>query len=204
MKIVVVGATGTIGKAVADRLTELGHEVVAVSRHTSPSVDIENLNSIDAFYREMGEVDGIITAGGQASFASIADLTEEGIQLSLNSKLMGQINMVRRGLNFLRPGGVAVITGGFLAYTPAPQTAMIAMVNAGLEGFIRAAALEMTEGRRVLVVHPPWVRETAEAIGMDPTPWPPATEVATAYVDAVQGNQNGVALFVDGYVPAGK
>ena len=204
MKIVVVGATGTIGKAVADRLRAQGHEVVAASRHTTPAVDIQNLDSIDAFYREIGEVDGIITAGGQASFAAIDQLTEEGIQLSLSSKLMGQINMVRRGLNYLRPGGVAVVTGGFLAYTPAPQTSMIAMVNAGLEGFIRAVALELTDGRRAMVVHPPWVRETAEAIGMDPTPWPTAATVAAAYTDAVHGTQNGAAVFVEGHVPAGK
>ena len=204
MKIVVVGATGTIGKAVVNLFEQRGHEVMALSRRTSPSVDMQNAEEIEAFYREAGEVDAIVTVAGDAAFAPLEQLTEEGIQLSLTSKLMGQINMVRKGLHNLRPGGVAVLTGGILAYTPAPQTAMIAMVNAGLEGFVRAASLEMTAGRRILIVHPPWVRETAEALGMDATPWPPAAKVAEAYLQAVEGTANGTPVFVEGFSPASR
>ena len=89
---------------------------------------------------------------------------------------MGQVNLVRKGLNNLRPGGVFVITGGILAYSPIPQTSLISMVNIGLEGFARAVALELTEGRRIVVVHPSWVAETAAKIGMDPAPWPDAAK----------------------------
>jgi NAD(P)-dependent dehydrogenase (short-subunit alcohol dehydrogenase family) len=201
MKVVVVGATGTIGAAVAKLFKQQGHEVVALSRRSSPPVDMRSLEEIEAFYREAGEIDAIVTVAGEAAFSPLDQLTEEGIELSLASKLMGQINMVRKGLRNLRPGGVAVLTGGILAYTPAPQTAMITMINAGLEGFVRAAALEMTEERRILIVHPPWVRETAEALGMDAAPWPPATKVAEAYLQAVQGAANGTPVFVEGYSP---
>ena len=43
-------------------------------------------------------------------------LTDEQVHFSLSSKLQGQINVVRKGLPYLRPNGVFVITGGFLAY----------------------------------------------------------------------------------------
>ena len=115
---------------------------------------------------------------------------------------MGQINAVRLGLKKVKPGGVFVITGGMLAYSPWPKTSLITMVNAGLEGFVKAAALDLTEGRRIVIVHPPWVAETAAALGMDASPWPKAAKVAEAYAAAIQGNQNGVAQFVEGYAPA--
>lgn len=202
MKIVVIGATGTIGKAVSRLLKDKGHQVVAASRSAQPSVDIRDGSSIDRFYQSLGEVDAIITTAGDAAFVALDKLTGEQIQLSLNSKLMGQINVVRKGLKNLRPGGVAVITGGMLAYSPSPQTSIITMVNAGLEGFVKAAALELTDNRRIAIVHPPWVAETAAALGMDASPWPNAAQTAEAYLQAVEGAANGVAVFVKGYEPS--
>jgi NAD(P)-dependent dehydrogenase (short-subunit alcohol dehydrogenase family) len=186
---------------VAQLLKDKGHEVIATSRSTQPAVNITDPASIDAFYKQVGEVDAVVSAAGDAAFESLDKLTDEQIQLSLTSKLTGQINMVRKGLPYVRPNGVFVITGGFLAYKPAPQTAMLTMVNSGLEGFAKAAALDLTEGRRILIVHPPWVAETAEALGMDPSPWPNAAKTAEAYVSAVEGSKNGQAVFVEGYDP---
>ena len=203
MKIVVLGATGTIGKAVLELLQSKGHEVIAASRSTNPPVNIADPATIDSFYEQIGEVDAIVSVAGEAAFVAVDKLTDDQIQMSVNSKLLGQINMVRKGLTKLRPNGVAVITGGFLAYIPAPQTAMIAMVNAGLEGFAKAAALDLTNGRRILIVHPPWVAETAEALGMDPAPWPNAAKTAEAYLAAIEGSKNGEPVFVEGYTPAG-
>lgn len=202
MKAVVVGASGTIGKAITQLLKDKGYEVVEASRSTQPGINIEDPSSIDNFYAGLGQVDAVICAAGDAAFVSLDKLTDQQIQLSINSKLLGQVNLVRKGLSNLKPNGVFVITGGILAYTPWPQTSMITMVNAGLEGFARAAALDMTEGRRIVIVHPPWVAETAAKLGMDATPWPNAAKTAQAYLNAVEGDQNGVPLFVEGYKPA--
>jgi NAD(P)-dependent dehydrogenase (short-subunit alcohol dehydrogenase family) len=202
MKAVVIGSSGTIGKAISQLLKDKGHEVIEVSRSTKPGIDIQNPSSIDSFYAGLGQVDAIICAAGDAAFVSLDKLTDEQIQLSLTSKLLGQVNVVRKGLANLRPNGAFVITGGILAYTPWPQTSMIAMVNLGLEGFAKAAALDMTEGRRVVIVHPPWVAETAAKLGMDASPWPSAAKTAEAYVSAIEGNKNGAAVFVEGHSPA--
>lgn len=202
MKVLIIGASGTIGKAVTQLFKDEGHEVSEASRSTQPGVDFTNPAAINKFYSEADEVDAIITTAGDAAFVSLDKLNDEQIQLTLQSKLMGQINMVRKGIAKLRPNGVFVITGGMLAYSPWPQTSMITMVNAGLEGFAKAAALDLTEGRRIVIVHPPWVAETAKALGMDATPWPDAAKVAEAYLEAVEGNQNGVPVFVKGYQPA--
>ena len=201
MKALVVGSNGTIGKAVVELLKEKGIEVIGVSRSGNPALDITNNSNIETFYKNLGEVDAIICAAGDAAFSLLNKVTDADIQLSVNSKLLGQVNLVRKGLNNLRPGGVFVLTGGILAYSPMPQTSLISMVNTGLEGFAKAVALELTEGRRIVVVHPPWVAETAAKIGMDPAPWPDAAKTAKTYLQALEGTQNGEPVFVEGYEP---
>lgn len=202
MKVVVVGSSGTIGKAVTQLLKDKGHEVVEVSRSTKPGINIMDSSSIENFYSSLGEVDAIICAAGDAAAAPLDKLTSEQIQLSINSKLLGQVNMVRKGLSNVRPNGVFVITGGMLAYTPWPQTSIVTTVNAGLEGFAKAAALDLTDGRRIVIVHPPWIAETAAKLGMDATPWPNAAKAAEAYLEALEGNMNGKPVFVEGYKPS--
>lgn len=202
MKVLVVGSNGTIGKAIVELLKEKEIEVIGVSRSGNPALDITDPSGMDSFFANLGEVDAIISAAGDAAFSFLNKVTDDDIQLSVNSKLLGQVNLVRKGLNNLRPGGVFVLTGGILAYSPMPQTSLISMVNAGLEGFARAVALELTEGRRIVVVHPSWVAETAAKIGMDPAPWPDAKKTATAYLEAIEGTNNGEPGFVKGYEPA--
>jgi NAD(P)-dependent dehydrogenase (short-subunit alcohol dehydrogenase family) len=202
MNVLLIGASGTIGKAVANLFAQQGHQVIGASRSTQPSLDFTDLESLDAFYEQMPEVDAILAIGGDAAFSSLDQLTASQIEVTLSSKLMGQINALRKGIAKIRPNGAFVMTGGILAYTPWPNTSMVAMVNAGLEGFVRGAALEMTEGRRVVIVHPPLVAETASMFGMDATQFPPAAVIAQTYLDAVEKGQNGTAIFTDGHAPA--
>jgi NAD(P)-dependent dehydrogenase (short-subunit alcohol dehydrogenase family) len=202
MNVLLIGASGTIGKAVDHLFTEQGFTLIGASRSTQPGVDFTNLASIDAFYEPIGELDAILLIGGDAAFGPLDQLTESQLEQTVSSKLMGQLNMARRGIARLRPNGVLVMTGGMLAYTPWPGTSLVAMVNAGLEGFVRAAALEMTQDRRLVIVHPPLVAETAGLFGLDGTHYSTAATVARAYLEAVESGQNGTAVFVSGYAPA--
>src|ERR1700712_612540 len=111
MKIVVVGSSGTIGKAVSQLLKDKGHEITGVSRSTQPGVNITDGSSIDSFYAALGEVDAIICAAGGAMPGAFDKVTDEQVHFSINSKLLGQVNMVRKGLRKVRPGGVFIITG---------------------------------------------------------------------------------------------
>ena len=201
MDVLLIGASGTIGKAVDHLFNEQAFTLIGASRSTQPGVDFTDLASIDAFYELIGELDAILIIGGDAAFGSLDQLTDSQIELTLSNKLMGQINMARRGIAKLRPNGVFVMTGGMLAYTPWPGTSMVAMVNAGLEGFVRAAALDMTQDRRLVIVHPPLVAETASSFGLDETQFPTAATVARTYLEAVESGQNGTAVFMSGYAP---
>lgn len=199
MRVAVIGASGTIGKAICELLSREGMEVIKASRSTSPRIQIENPASVESFYQEVGELDAVICAAGNPAFGPLNELSDEQIQESFASKLAGQIFVVRKGLDKINPGGIFILTGGTLAHQPWPGTSMAAMVNAALEGFARAAALDLTENRRIITIHPPLVKETAPMFGIDDSPWPPAATVAQTYLDALKSEQTGVPLFVKGY-----
>jgi NAD(P)-dependent dehydrogenase (short-subunit alcohol dehydrogenase family) len=195
MKIVIIGATGTIGGAVA---TALGgnHEIVAVSRSAGEHhADITDKASLEKAFEAIGKVDAIVSVAGGAVFKPLAALTDADFEKCLHDKLMGQVNVVRVGSRHVRPGGSITITSGVLAQEPMPGAAAISLVNAGLEGFGRAAALELaSEKIRVNVVSPPWVTETLVALKMEPANGLPAAEVARAYVQSVEGDTTGQTI----------
>jgi NAD(P)-dependent dehydrogenase (short-subunit alcohol dehydrogenase family) len=194
MKIVVVGATGTIGSAVVQALAGR-HEIVRVGhRHGDVQVDLASRESIEQLMERTAPFDALVSAAGSAAFKPLAELTDQDFQLSLGHKLMGQINLVRLGLARIADGGSFTLTSGVLSTEPAPGTAAIALVNAGLEGFARAAALDLPRGIRINVVSPPWVSETLEAMGRDPSEGMAAARVAAAYVESVESQRSGEIL----------
>ncbi|HUJ45249.1 MAG TPA: short chain dehydrogenase [Opitutaceae bacterium] len=194
MRILVVGATGTIGRAVVEALAPR-HEIIAASRtKAGVHVDLTSIDSIRAMYQSAAPVDAVVCAAGEARFKPLAELAEDDFQFSLASKLMGQVNLVRVGFAHVRDGGSFTVTSGVLARSPMPGSAAISLVNAGLEGFVRAAALEAPRGLRVNVASPPWVTETLKAFGMDVSQGRPAAEVAQLYVRSVEGRDNGAVL----------
>jgi NAD(P)-dependent dehydrogenase (short-subunit alcohol dehydrogenase family) len=162
----------------------------------------DDLASINAFYKTVGEADAIICTAAAAGFGALAELYDEAFQIGITRKLIGQVNLVRKGLSNLRPGGIFILRGGMLAYNAWPSTSIISLANAGLEGFVRGAALDLQDGRRIVVVHPPAVREWAIQMGMDGGPWPDAATVAETYLMALESQVTGQPVFVKGYEPA--
>ena len=157
-------------------------------------VTIDDPASVRALFERVRDVEALVCCAGNAAFKPFADLTDADYELGLRSKLMGQVTLARQAKDALRAGGSITLTTGVLAMQPMPGSASISMVNAGLEGFVRAAALEMPRGIRINAVSPPWVKETMVKFGMDPTPGLAASDVAKAYVAAVEGSQQGKIL----------
>ncbi len=194
MRILVVGATGTIGRAVVAALSA-GNEIISASLRSTPvKVDVADPESIRQMYRSLGKLDAVICAAGQAKFAPLAQLSDADFHFCLDNKLMGQVNLVRFGFEHVQDGGSFTLTTGILAQAPMPGSAAISLVNAGLEGFVRAAALEAPRKIRVNAVSPPWVTETLQALKMDTSQGLPAAVVARAYVRSVTGNDTGTTV----------
>jgi NAD(P)-dependent dehydrogenase (short-subunit alcohol dehydrogenase family) len=195
MRILLIGATGTIGQAIAAAFGTR-HDVIPASRHKAhEKVDISDADSVRALLKRVGRVDAIVSAAGAAAFKPLAELLDEDFAFSIKNKLMGQVNVARFGMASLTDNGSVTLTSGVLAQQPIPGSAAISLVNAGLEGFARAAALEAPRGIRVNVVSPPWVAETVQAMGWPPVPGMlPAATVARSYVESVEGRMSGQVL----------
>lgn len=194
MRVIVVGATGTIGSAVVAALSAR-HDMVKVgSKSGAVRVDLALPDSISDMFRAVGPFDALVSAAGLAKFASFEDLKDADYQFSLSNKLMGQANLVRIGRQFISDRGSFTLTSGVLSQEPMKGSVAISMVNAGLEGFVRAAAIDLPRGIRVNVVSPPWVTETLIARKMDPSIGLPAAIVAQAYVMSVEGNLTGQTI----------
>jgi len=200
MKIIVIGATGTIGRAVVDLLAP-HHDIVKVGYKSGDlQVDIASNNSIRKLFQSVGSFEAVVSAAGLATFGSLDELGDEDYMLGLSNKLMGQVNLVREGQKHINDNGSFTLTSGVLSQNPMPGSASISMVNAGLEGFVRAAALEVKRGIRVNVVSPIWVKETMEAMGMDASEGMSAVQTALAYKESVEGKRNGEVLNVRHFV----
>jgi NAD(P)-dependent dehydrogenase (short-subunit alcohol dehydrogenase family) len=194
MRILVIGATGTIGKEVVAALRGR-HEVVQASRHKAhEQVDIADAASLHALFNRVGRVDAIVSAAGNAAWKPLRDLDDQDFAFSLANKLMGQVNVARYGFEHVNDGGSITLTSGVLAQQPMQGSGAVSLVNSGLEGFARAAALEAPRRIRVNVVSPPWVSETLKAMGQDPGRGRPAADVAKSYVQSVEGSDTGQVI----------
>ena len=193
MKILIIGGHGTIGRKVTTHLSENNDLIIAGRKSGDITVDISNSNAIQAMFDKTGQVDAIICIAGEAKWADFDDLTEEDYYIGLKSKLMGQVNLVRIGKNYLKPGGSITLSTGILADDPVIKTTSAAMVNGGIHSFVQAVALEIENGIRVNVVSLGVVEDAYEKYkdyfpGYNPIPM---TKVVNAYTRSVKGKDNG-------------
>lgn len=199
MRVILIGGTGTIGREVARALAN--NDVVTASRSGGMlRVDISDPASVEVMFREAGSFDAVVCAAGSARFGPLDDLEYDDFLFSFRSKLMGQVNLVRIGRRYINENGSFTLTSGVLAREPMPGSSAVSMVNAALEGFVRAAQLELERGVRVNVVSPVWVQETLLAMGRSAAEGMPAALVARAYVASVTGTMKGAVLDVNDYV----
>jgi NAD(P)-dependent dehydrogenase (short-subunit alcohol dehydrogenase family) len=199
MRIILIGGSGTIGREVARALAS-NHEVVTASRSAGElQLDMSEPESIEAMFKGAGRFDAVVSTAGSARFGALDELSDDDYLFSLKNKLMGQVNLVRIGQRYINDSGSFTLTSGVLAQKPMPGSCAISMVNAGLEGFVRAAQLEIPRGIRVNVVSPVWVQETLCALGRDPSGGMSAERVARTYVASVTGTMKGMVLDVNDY-----
>jgi NAD(P)-dependent dehydrogenase (short-subunit alcohol dehydrogenase family) len=193
MKIILVGASGTIGRAI-DAELNTRHEVVRVNRNSGDfRVDIADPKSIERLYEQIGAFDALVNAAGNVHFGLFEQFTPEQFELGLRDKLMGQVNLVMFGLKHIRDGGSFTLTSGLLNDDPIREGVSASMVNGGLEGFVHGAAIALPRGLRINVVSPTVLEESLTTYGsyFRGTKAVPASDAALGYAKSVEGVQTG-------------
>lgn len=193
MKILIIGANGTIGKKVTTALIDK-HEIIKVGKTSEDiQVDISDSASIEKMFKIAGKLDAIVCIAGDSKWDKFDNLSEDDFYIGIKSKLMGQVNLVRIGRKNLNKGGSFTLTTGILADHPVDKTTSAAMVNGALHSFVKAVALELENGFRINAVSSDLVIDARDKyeeyfpghtpVGMD--------KVADAYKKSILGKGNG-------------
>jgi NAD(P)-dependent dehydrogenase (short-subunit alcohol dehydrogenase family) len=197
MKIIIVGATGTIGKKVTEELLKR-HEVVKVGNSKGEiNVDILSADSIEKMYKSIGKFDALVSTTGSGHFGPLSNMTIDNFKVGLNSKLLGQISLVLIGQNFINPKGSFTLTSGILSEDPVAYGANLSAVNGGVNGFVVGAAIELQNGVRINAISPGVVEDSPGYFPFFQGHIPVSmNRVVSAYVKAIEGSLTGQVIKV--------
>lgn len=199
MKIIIVGGTGTLGSAISKEL-EQRHTVITVGNTSGDyQVDIRDTNSIEALYKAIGSFDALVAATGEVYFGAFTEFTEHQYSIGLNSKLMGQVNLVLIGLKYINKSGSFTLTSGVLSHDPIRFGSSASMVNGAIDSFVKSASIEMPNSLRINAVSPTVLTESMGSYesyfrGFESVS---ARRVALAYSKSVEGAQTGIIYRVE-------
>ncbi|MET8751124.1 short chain dehydrogenase [Streptomyces sp. NPDC004667] len=200
MKVLLIGAGGTLGRAVHTALRERGHEVVTASRKGADvRVDITDSDSVRAMYEEVGPVDAVACAAGSVPWRPLGELTTADVRAGLEGKAVSQIELVRQGAARLPAHASFTLITGILAREPLLSGSVASLANGAVEAFVRAAAIELPGRQRVNAVSPTVFTESLGVYGdtfagFDPVP---VARAANAYVKSVEGHRTGEIFRVE-------
>ena len=159
-------------------------------------VDAETAKFDQKMYEKTGKLDAVVMTTGQVKFGPFNDLSSSDYALGLNNKLMGQVNVVRIGLDYINDAGSFTLTSGILNQEPIYMGVSAAMVNGAVDGFVLGSAQELPRGIRINTVSPTVV---TEALGKYDAYFPgfesvSVKSVANAYRKSIAGLMSGKVI----------
>lgn len=193
MKILLIGATGTLGAALHKTLDTRGHEVLTVGRSGGDlHYDITEPAQVTELYDRAGRVDAVVSAAGHVPYKPVTELTPEDYLAAFHGKVLSQIDLVRQGIPRIAERGSFTLITGVLAREPIPTGSAASMANGALEAFVRAAAIEIAP-QRINAISPTVFTESLAKYGDYFPGMPPVdlADVTQAYVRSVEGAQTG-------------
>jgi NAD(P)-dependent dehydrogenase (short-subunit alcohol dehydrogenase family) len=196
-KIVLVGASGTIGSAVERVLKQAGHEVIPVGSSSGKfQVRMEDRASCAALFKAVGSIDALAVAAGHVAFKPLFSLSADDWQKSLGGKFLGQVNLALEALSVLRDGGSITLITGITSRESIKDGVAAAAVSRAVEGFVMAAAADLPRGIRINVISPTVLEESMADYadyfaGFEPVS---GERVGNAYLKAITGRMTGQTL----------
>ncbi|MCL7762831.1 short chain dehydrogenase [Polaribacter sp. Z014] len=200
--IILIGANGKMGQAA---LTGLGkHKIITAGRSADSydfQVDITSEASLRKLYEDVGHFDAVVNTVGVCEYANFTEMTEEQWMSTILSKMMGQINIVRIGQEYIADKGSFTLITGILNTKPIPFAIADATTSGAIDTFVKCVAFEMPRGIRVNSINPTVLEEAWDVYGeMMPGFEPvPGRLVGKAFERSVDGFITGQVLFVDAY-----
>jgi NAD(P)-dependent dehydrogenase (short-subunit alcohol dehydrogenase family) len=193
MKILLIGATGTLGTAVLKTLTARGHEVLSVGRTGGDlRYDIADPEQTAELYERVGRLDAVVSTAGDVPWKPLTEMTPEDYQAAFRGKVLSQVDLVRQGVARVAERGSFTLITGVLAHEPIPTGSAASMANGAVEAFVRAAAIEIAP-QRINAVSPTVFTESLAEYG-DYFPGMRSVDladVAQAYLRSVEGALTG-------------
>lgn len=199
MRILVVGAEGTVGQAAIGGLRP-GHEIIKAGRKSGDvTVDMMDAASVSAMYAKIGKVDGVVCTAGHSYFGPIDTMTPAQFLDGIKDKVMGMINLILLGHPYVNDGGSFTMTSGILSRDPIRQGANAAACDGALDAFVISAAIEMPRGIRINAVSPGLLQEAAQKYdgyfpGHDAVS---SRRVGLAFAKSIEGAITGQVICVD-------
>ncbi|MBK9486522.1 MAG: short chain dehydrogenase [Chitinophagaceae bacterium] len=154
MKMIIVGASGTMGKYLTAAFQKEHEVITAASVGCEVQVDITSTASIENMYKQVGAFDALISTAGPTYVGPWKKLTDKEFRQGVEGKMMGQINLVLIGQHYINPKGSFTLITGALSHDPQKNFANASAANGAVEGFVRAAAIELENGIRINAVSP--------------------------------------------------
>ena len=196
MKILVIGGEGTIGKKVVSFLSKKHSVITAGRKNGKIYLDLSNKESIKKLFENNVKFDAVISIAGEVIWAPFNDISQDDFYIGIKNKMMGQVNLVQIGQNYITPGGSFTLTTGILADEPVIMTTGAALVNGAIHSFVKAVVLEIKNNIRVNVISPGLVKDSEKKYGHL---FPghniiPMEKLAETYSEIVEGDQNGQVI----------
>jgi NAD(P)-dependent dehydrogenase (short-subunit alcohol dehydrogenase family) len=198
MRILLIGGHGTIGKRIAEAIPA-EHEILTAGLNSGDvTVDISSPGSIREMFERTGRLDAVVCTAGTGHYGPFYEMTQEHLLPGINGKLLGQVNLVLIGKDYLANEGSITLTSGIAAVHPAKNGACVAMINGAVNSFVLAAAQELKQDQRINVVSPGLVKDSKERYG---ALFPgfnlvPMEKLVNAYLLSIFGGVNGEILKV--------
>jgi len=223
-RVLIVGGTGGIGRALAERYASLESEVILTSRSAERAaalaaeiggntrgiaLDIAEPENIAAQLADVGTIDRLLIVAIERDYNTVRDYDLERARRAVTVKLVGYTEVVHTMLDRFSREASVVIFGGLAGQRPYPGSTTVTMVNGAVSSMIRTMAVELAP-IRFNAIHPGVIGDTPawndkpEAIAAIAARTPGGRLATTEdVVDAVKflfNNRgvNGVNLVVDG------
>lgn len=168
MNILITGASRGIGKAIADNMLNLGHNVFVSARNEEPLKQYRNYCICDLSknieilgdYIEKNKIDVLINNAGEYIYSSIEAMEISQIEQLLKTNLEAPLYLISKAVPYMKEKkwGRIVNIGSISGVMGEAGASIYSASKAGLIGAAKSLALELAEfGITVNTINPGWV-----------------------------------------------